>query len=1450
LRSLRVEALEERQLLSATADSLRVVSTTPTLELGPVAPISSLDVTFSGSLDPASLRATNLALFDTSNPQLSEIGWHGGVFHDSQVVGGLLYAATDNGLQIFDVSNPATPVRLGTYGVDRATEVQVVGSLAYVLCKGDLQIVDVSDPRAPERVGGYASFPAGATGIDVVGGLAYVAMNNQGVAILDVADPAAPSVLGQYVTAGNAYDVQVVGTRAYVAAMASGLLILDVSDSHAPTLLGELETGGAASALQVVGDRAYIAQCDMRGSSDFVIVDIADAAAPVLLGGFSFSDTWHPENVQVVGDLAYVAGYEFGLQILNVSNPAALTLVGSCDTAGFLSDVEVAGQLAYLSDNNGGLQVLDVSVPATPTRLGGYGTVGGANAVEVLGNVAYMADRDGVRIVDVTTPEDPRPLSEYATPDTAYGLDLVGDRLYVADSRSGLLIFDISDPAAPVSLGSYDTPDVAFAVQVVGDLAYVADRSAGLQILDVSDPASPILLGGIAMLGAAMNLHVVGNTAYVADSGNGLQLVDVTDSAAPVLLGGFRVSHPPEWDYLHDVQVVGHFAYTVDEWRGLQIIDVSDPLAPSLVSTLDTPGMTSGIQVVGNLAFVADYQNGVRVIDVSDPLTPVLIAQYDTPGSATQLQVAGSLIYVADGSCGLRVLQIGSPAASVSHVSDNTYRFDFGTSLAENHSYALWLSPRFTDAAGHALDQDQDGLLGEHHDDAYFVRLTTVDNAPSNMAISEATIAENQPAGTTVGSFSTTDADTPDAFHYQLVAGSGAVDNASFTIDSAGNLHAAVAFDYEAQSACSIRVRTTDNAGQWFEKQFTVSVADVNEAPTRIELSAASLPENSALDTVVGTLSASDPDAGDTVIYTLVDSAEGRFSLVNGQIQVAGTLDRETATSHTIRVRATDRAGAGLSYEQDLVVTVANVNATPTGIAISAAVAAENSPSGTVVGTLSATDPDAGDTFTYTLVDDAEGRFKIVDGQLQVVGSLDYETAASRTIRVQVTDQNGAGLGYEQDLVIVVANVNEAPTDIALSAAVAAENSPSGTVVGTLSATDPDVGDTFTYTLVDNAEGRFALVDGQIQVAAPLNYETATGHTIRIRATDQDGVAGEMDLTITVTDVHDFDSPGLFNPSASTFYLRGENESGAADYTFGYGAPDSGWQTLVGDWNGDGAIDVGLFAPESSTFYLTDAYVSGYAKYTFGYGEPNAGWIPLVGDWNGDGKSGVGLYDPHASTFYLTDNLQGGYAEYTFGYGEPAAGWTPLVGDWNGDRRTGVGLFNPHASTFYLINALQGGYAEYTFGYGEPSAGWQPLVGDWDGDHAAGVGLYDPHGSMFYLTNAFVSGFAQHTFGYGEPNAGWIPLVGDWNGDGQTGVGLFAPSSSTFYLTNTLTAGYAERTIGFGAPGEGWQPIIGCWTTEVTSSAQFSQFPTSLNAQAIDQLDLAALAADRLAWGG
>ena len=83
-------------------------------------------------------------------------------------------------------------------------------------------------------------------------------------------------------------------------------------------------------------------------------------------------------DVAVSGDYAYVADYDTGLRIINISNPASPSEAGFFDTGGLASGVAVSGSYAYVADDSSGLRILNIANPASPTPVGFYDTPGNA----------------------------------------------------------------------------------------------------------------------------------------------------------------------------------------------------------------------------------------------------------------------------------------------------------------------------------------------------------------------------------------------------------------------------------------------------------------------------------------------------------------------------------------------------------------------------------------------------------------------------------------------------------------------------------------------------------------------------------------------------------------------------------------------------------------------------------------------------------------------------------------------------------------------------------------------------------------------------------------------------------------------------------------------------------------------------------------------------------------
>ncbi len=413
----------------------------------------------------------------------------------------------------------------------------------------------------------------------------------------------------------------------------------------------------------------------------------------------------------------------------------------------------------------------------------------------------------------------------------------------------------------------------------------------------------------------------------------------------------------------------------------------------------------------------------------------------------------------------------------------------------------------------------------------FSITIQDVNEAPTALALSNNTVAENQAESTSIGNLSTSDVDDGDSFVYSFVEGDGDTDNGLFTIQNGNELFSTTSFDFETKSSFSVRIKSTDQEGESVESTFTLTVSDVNDAPTEILLSQNDLDENNAIDDVIGVFSSTDQDAGDTHTYSLTagtgDEDNASFSINNNGELIAGeSFDFEQQSSYSIRVTSTDSEGA--AFALSFAVTINDVNENSTVIALSSNSLAENNAIGDVIGDFNTTDPDNAETFTYALVagngDTGNASFEIDSNSLKAAAAFDHESQSSYSIRVRSTDSQSNEL--ETVFSITIQDVNEAPTALELSNNTVKENQAESTSIGDLSTTDVDEGDSFVYSFVegdgDTDNGLFTIQNGnELFSTTSFDFETKSSFSVRIKSTDQEGESVESTFTLTVSDVND-----------------------------------------------------------------------------------------------------------------------------------------------------------------------------------------------------------------------------------------------------------------------------------------------------------------------------------------
>ncbi|MFT5113079.1 MAG: hypothetical protein ACI8P9_002407 [Parasphingorhabdus sp.] len=183
---------------------------------------------------------------------------------------------------------------------------------------------------------------------------------------------------------------------------------------------------------------------------------------------------------------------------------------------------------------------------------------------------------------------------------------------------------------------------------------------------------------------------------------------------------------------------------------------------------------------------------------------------------------------------------------------------------------------------------------------------------------------------------------------------------------------------------------------------------------------------------------------------------------------------------------------------------------------------------GTSVGiTVFAVDRDMGDTVSYRLLDDAGGLFAIdaVSGVVMVAGTLDRETHSEFSIVAGADSSDGSGT--TRSFEISLDDVSESDVSEIIETGdddnIVDENRAVGTAVGIIVvADDDDIGDSVSLSLSDDAGGRFKIFNGVVTAAEPLDYESASSHTIEITATSTDGSSRTRGFVIEVRDQNEF----------------------------------------------------------------------------------------------------------------------------------------------------------------------------------------------------------------------------------------------------------------------------------------------------------------------------------------
>ncbi len=468
-------------------------------------------------------RPRRLTLLDVARPESPVVrstfdGGDAGDWLEVALGAGHAYVVGRSSVLALDVSDPAAPVVVGAVDYGRQAfprALEVIGQELYVGFQefhpsiggddGGLEVFDLSDPATPSHRHSR-DFSPGAVALASGGGWLAAADLGRGLRVFMLDEDVGPSQVGLLnPTFDEVLAVVVDGNLAIVGDQ--GVRVLDLGAEVGVPELGALELDGMVSSLAV--GPGPIAAVSLRDRTwphgvSLVAVDLAEPSQPVELGrlGLLGSSPWAGWPVALSGSLAALTAGSEGLLLVDLTDPSQPVERARVATAHPAVTVNLAGDLAVVGTGRSrggcwqdpsGLEIVDVSDPDHPVTLAGHALPYPAAAVALDGARAVVVTCMSLHILDLSEPSAPVELGAHV--DLFYrakGVALEGDLAFVSSSPGGLAVFDLTRPERPRRVARtlwgpwwYDDPRGGQGVALHDGRAVIADGRFGLRILDV-----------------------------------------------------------------------------------------------------------------------------------------------------------------------------------------------------------------------------------------------------------------------------------------------------------------------------------------------------------------------------------------------------------------------------------------------------------------------------------------------------------------------------------------------------------------------------------------------------------------------------------------------------------------------------------------------------------------------------------------------------------------------------------------------------------------------------------------------------------------------------------------------------------------------------------------------------------------------------------------------------
>ena len=930
----------------------------------------------------------------------------------------------------------------------------------------------------------------------------------------------------------------------------------ETGSSHRPTLPGAIEFTVAETATSI--DSVVATDQDAGQTLTYSIVEGNDD------GVFAVDSAG---AISVVGDLNYEAQSQYSL-IIQVTDDGSPALSDTTTVAINVTDVDesgsggLAGWEDYTSKKSELVHHRASALPGNTTTAVDLSSLTGDATFEFIVN----AEDAGQAAVALLTSNSRSIRFEQWNNSTKIGATHFGsnDWNFTAESGQSVsspygvqthMMFVVDTTAAEtrlyvggVHVGTLNhVLDLASEDGVLGDTNLRSDSASGI----IGFVAYNTALSSADVTAHASALDVVANQAPVANDAAGSV---VENGSAGTAVATVSASDPDAGDSLS-------YAITAGNGSGLFAVDSN-----------------GNVTTTGALDFESASQHVLTVTVTDGSLSDTAQVTVNTTNvneSPTASDVAGHVD--ENGSAGAAVVTV--PASDPDAGSSLSYTITAGNAeglfaIDSSGNITATAALDFENASQYALTVTvSDGALSDTSQVSVNVNDVNEDPVFAADAMNRDDVLETRSytGQTLAGSATDVDAGTTLAYSktagpaWLNVASDGALSGTPSTSDLGANVFTVQVSDGNGGSDTAVlnidvldKRLTTSFASHWSSYVWSNAV-DGDSATFAWSDRSIQLDDDITVEYgkpvgpgVIEILTGDPGNGGDALVSGVMETSNDGVTWTNVATISGGSAQADlTEAVKFVRLRATAAQGTWLKVREFVLPTNAAPVATNAVLTI-----AESSSNGSAVGTVTATDANAGDTLSYAITAGNDSNTFAIDanGNVTTTAVLDFETTAQYVLTVTVTDDGTPAMSDTATITVDVSNVNEAPLAINNSGALA-EDAAIGTAVATVVASDVDAGDSLSYAITAGNTGNAFAIDssGQITTATALDYETLTSYNLTVTVTDSGSLTDTATVSVTVTDIVEVTAPAIATGSASNLSMT------TAD--LGYSVSDDGGES-------------------------------------------------------------------------------------------------------------------------------------------------------------------------------------------------------------------------------------------------------------------------------------------------